>query len=386
MSVAGTFTQSGGTFTHNSGTLKFNGSSAQSLECGSTLFNHITLANSSGFTFSDSCTLAGTLTNATAGSQTTFTAGSTYNINRLNLEGSSGNGITLSSSVSGSVWLLEVTSSTSTISYITVSDSDASTGEKISAGRTNTNGGNNFNWQFASPNVGAGAGGGGGFSGIPYNPGQINQSQTVPPTVEQAPESAPTESAATPPAESAPEVTPETLAKTSTPSQNQTQEQQISQTLTNRISSAITLAVEKLQAIVSFILNGTPDTQKLGLGERAGSVYRFNSAFNKLPQTEEDWNDVARISTGQTPVQRSESRENQAKQSFQTIYLREPNPDNQQDQQALLMMAYGIRPQARDLGRERIAIGYFIDIYHKLPKSTADWDMVRAIGYSGAKR
>ena len=53
---------------------------------------------------------------------------------------------------------------------------------------------------------------------------------------------------------------------------------------------------------------------------------------------------------------------------------------------AVTVMAYGLRPKPRNLNSERAAIKNFMGIFKKIPTSATDWDAVRAIAYSGAKR
>jgi len=56
------------------------------------------------------------------------------------------------------------------------------------------------------------------------------------------------------------------------------------------------------------------------------------------------------------------------------------------DNAAVNIMAYGLRPAQRNTASEKIAILSFKYIFKKTPVSAQDWDEVRAISYSGAKR
>jgi hypothetical protein len=49
-------------------------------------------------------------------------------------------------------------------------------------------------------------------------------------------------------------------------------------------------------------------------------------------------------------------------------------------------MAYGLRPTNRNLNSEKNAINTFKSLNNRLPSSASDWDTIRAIAYSGAKR
>ena len=56
------------------------------------------------------------------------------------------------------------------------------------------------------------------------------------------------------------------------------------------------------------------------------------------------------------------------------------------DKAAVNIMAYGLRPAQRNMNSEKTAILSFKYIFKKTPSTAQDWDEVRAIAYSGAKR
>jgi hypothetical protein len=124
----------------------------------------------------------------------------------------------------------------------------------------------------------------------------------------------------------------------------------------------------------------------LGAGERGGSIASFQGAFNRLPNSNLDWQDVVKIGNGRWTTQTSPTAEARAKVSFKQIYLRAPNMSNAKDNAAVTVMAYGLRPAQRNTASEKAAILSFKYIYKRMPVSAADWDEVRAIAYSGAKR
>ncbi|MDP3043455.1 MAG: hypothetical protein Q8N21_03560 [bacterium] len=141
-----------------------------------------------------------------------------------------------------------------------------------------------------------------------------------------------------------------------------------------------------IYAITNFIVYGTPTTEILGAGERAGVLNSYKSAFGKLPTTESEWQDAIKIANGRWPNERSEAAETKAKKEFKKVYKREPDMNNPNDNAAVTVIAYGLRPDARNLNSEKAAIKTFKHIYRYNPSSAADWDIVRAIAYSGAKR
>lgn len=144
-----------GQTTPGSGSLILAGSTGQTLtSAGNTLYN-LTNANASppGITFSDGCTISGTLTDSTASSKLIFTAGTISSINNLSLNGQAlGTRIVLQSSSEGSFWYLNVTE-TANVSFVQVSDSNASGGQTITADNgTSLDSGNNLNWAFPASN------------------------------------------------------------------------------------------------------------------------------------------------------------------------------------------------------------------------------------------
>jgi hypothetical protein len=140
------------------------------------------------------------------------------------------------------------------------------------------------------------------------------------------------------------------------------------------------------QAILNFIVYGTQTTRTLGAGERAGVVNSYRSAFGKLPRTEQDWADVMKIANGRWPTERNEISEERAEGRFRYIYQRTPMSWDQHDQSAITVIAYGLRTRTRNTESEKAAILTFKKLFMDYPSSASDWDMVRAIAYSGASR
>jgi hypothetical protein len=60
--------------------------------------------------------------------------------------------------------------------------------------------------------------------------------------------------------------------------------------------------------------------------------------------------------------------------------------NNPKDNAAVTVMTYGLRPAIRNMDSEKSAILIFEAIYDYAPSSAQDWDIVRAIAYSGAVR
>jgi hypothetical protein len=146
------------------------------------------------------------------------------------------------------------------------------------------------------------------------------------------------------------------------------------------------LAAEKQTALSNFIAYGTDTTVKLGEGERAGVVNSYKSAFGKLPATAAQWSDAIKIANGRWPSEGSPTAEAKAALEFKKVYKRSPNMKQPNDNAAVTVIAYGLRPANRNLNSEKAAIKSFKAIYGHAPVSALAWDIVRAIAYSGAKR
>lgn len=119
-----------GTFTHSNGTVALTGSSQ--IISGSSTFYNLSITGTTARTV-------------------TFTAGTTTAVsNSLTMTGASGQLLTLRSS-STSDWNLVMNGATQSISYVSVSHSNAGGGTQIDASNgTDVNGGNNTNWLFTS--------------------------------------------------------------------------------------------------------------------------------------------------------------------------------------------------------------------------------------------
>jgi hypothetical protein len=113
----------------------------------------------------------------------------------------------------------------------------------------------------------------------------------------------------------------------------------------------------------------------------------YLSVFDKLPCSEEEWQDVVKIANGRWPTERNLDHEKSAQDKyFITIYKRNPDMNNPHDNAAVTVITYGLRPAERSLFNELAAVNIFQSIYGNKPSSALDWDIVRAIAYSGAIR
>ncbi len=155
---------------------------------------------------------------------------------------------------------------------------------------------------------------------------------------------------------------------------------------TKKIISNELVTADNVDKINYFIAHGTDSTIRLGAGERAGILNSFVFAYGGLPNTVEDWDDVIKIGNGRWPKNVSATAKKNANLKFRTIYLRAPDDNSSFDNNAIAVMAYGLRPLNRNLESEKQAIIIFKKIFKKSKISTNDWDVIRAIAYSGATR
>lgn len=139
-------------------------------------------------------------------------------------------------------------------------------------------------------------------------------------------------------------------------------------------------------SLAYFIQYGTFTTQKLGVFGRAGIISSYKQAFNKLPSTEAEWQDIIKVANGRWPSERNKAAEKAVFDNFKKIYLRESDRNNLNDDAAIMIMAYGINPAPRNLNSEKMAIGIFRSIYGYVPANADDWIIIKAIAYSGVKR
>jgi hypothetical protein len=138
-----------------------------------------------------------------------------------------------------------------------------------------------------------------------------------------------------------------------------------------------------LLTINTFTTYGTHLSLRLGAGERAGVVDSFRAIFGRIPLSACDWQMALRIANSQLPGIRNISRERSMEIVFQKIWKRDPDRTNTQDDLAIMMMSYGLRPQIRDLSAERLAIKVYQKVFGKSPHGATAWDTMRAIAYSG---
>jgi len=152
------------------------------------------------------------------------------------------------------------------------------------------------------------------------------------------------------------------------------------------VSGLKNVTAEIKSAITNFVNYGTPSTKILGAGERAGVINSYKTAFGRVPSTEAQWKDAIAIGNGRWPGEKSTAAEAKAAVEFKKVYKRAPDMKNPNDNAAVTVISYGLRPAIRNTNSEKAAIKSFKAIYGHAPVSALAWDIVRSIAYSGAKR
>jgi len=140
---------------------------------------------------------------------------------------------------------------------------------------------------------------------------------------------------------------------------------------------------QQTYALINFIAYGGPSTRHLGSGERAGVADSFGAAYGKLPSAPADWEAVISIANGMRPEKRSPQAEWRAERAFAAAYGRSANLSKNEDKRAVEVMAYGLRTTKRNLRAEQEALVKYRKVYNKIPASAGEWDIARAIAYSG---
>jgi hypothetical protein len=135
------------------------------------------------------------------------------------------------------------------------------------------------------------------------------------------------------------------------------------------------------QPSTNFIVYGTKSTTKLGTGERAGVLHSYKEAFNKMPESEVEWDDVINIATNKFPNIRNTEAEKSVYSIFEEVYNRSVNMSDKDDYTSVMVITYGLRPIDRSIENEKQGIKTFIEVYDRLPISTLDWNILRDIVY-----
>ena len=78
------------------------------------------------------------------------------------------------------------------------------------------------------------------------------------------------------------------------------------------------------------------------------------------------------------PIQRNDAIEDKAREIFREMHDKDAGED---DAMSVMRIAYGLRPQRRDLDLEILGIADFVSLFGRLPADTLDWNILRTIVY-----
>lgn len=154
--------------------------------------------------------------------------------------------------------------------------------------------------------------------------------------------------------------------------------------------SGLGQVTEAMKDIVNnFVTYGVDDnTKKLGAGERAAVLHSYKEVYGKLPEGETEMTEVIKIANGRWPSEVNLEAEAESAKIFAQIYGRQPDMANAHEAAAIKIMTYGLRQKAqnRNLYSEGRALKTFKAVFGHVPETTADWNILQAITYSGASR
>jgi len=139
------------TVTPGSSTISMSSASDKTFVGAGKTWNNLTNSGAGQLTITDSNTFA-TISNSVSPATFTFTAGTTNTVSNFNINGTSGNLVTLQSSTSGSTFTISKSTGTVTTNYAAIKDSVVTGGATWLAPSNygNVNNGNNTGWDFSA--------------------------------------------------------------------------------------------------------------------------------------------------------------------------------------------------------------------------------------------
>ncbi|MFH0815089.1 MAG: carboxypeptidase regulatory-like domain-containing protein [Candidatus Falkowbacteria bacterium] len=137
--------------------------------------------------------------------------------------------------------------------------------------------------------------------------------------------------------------------------------------------------------VVTFLTYGSSDaTKALAIKDRSGLLADFKEIYGKLPVTDADWQNLAKIAQNATPAKVA-SKETQAAKDFKKIFKRVVKFTNATEEKFVHMVTYRLRITERDLNKEKVGLAKYRSVYKAWPKTSKDWAIVRALSYLDIK-
>jgi hypothetical protein len=135
--------------------------------------------------------------------------------------------------------------------------------------------------------------------------------------------------------------------------------------------------------VINFLAYGSTDkTQAMPSVARKGLLDDYKAVYNRLPSSNSDWQNLAKVADGTTPS-RVLSNEVVAIREFTKIFKSAVNFSNPAHEQFVHMLAYRLRPESRDLSKEQAGLGKYLSTYRANPSNGWAWSVLRSISYSG---
>ncbi len=135
--------------------------------------------------------------------------------------------------------------------------------------------------------------------------------------------------------------------------------------------------------VVDFLTYGTTDkVKKMAERERVGLLEDYKAVYNHIPSTDSDWESVAKMAEGTTPA-RIIGREAEALKAFVKVFGRLVDFSKPAEEKFIHSVAYYLRPEARELAKEKTALATFSKSFKQMPNTGFMWSVLRGIAYAG---
>ncbi len=129
-------------------------------------------------------------------------------------------------------------------------------------------------------------------------------------------------------------------------------------------------------------LAGETQPQSRNLEQERAAIKEFAATYKRLPASSQDWNVVRAVAYGDLKLTEQAPSSDTYSQLFYKIYGAWPTSSDI-DQVALSYISGEKIPASRSLMAESAAIKVFVKAFHRLPKSSQDWNVLKSLAYSG---
>jgi|APSaa5957512622_1039677.scaffolds.fasta_scaffold17280_2 hypothetical protein len=141
---------------------------------------------------------------------------------------------------------------------------------------------------------------------------------------------------------------------------------------------------EQKYELEDILYEGRDGLYEITERERLGLAEDFYTVYGRVPGETDAHKLVSMLNT-ERPGERTLEQEQKALTEFVKVYGRLVDFSNAEEHAFIDYLAYMMRPQARDIEAEKMAISRYIYTYNQLPESGWAWSIIRAIAYSGVK-